>query len=336
MQRCFINYKNKLRNKIHSFNTIRLKKKRKDKFYLLGNPKKIKNKKIKYLHIYAPKDFSIVTNLQEVKFFIEEIQSNILENKSVFINMDNVETASLDAIIYTIAFFDEIREKKVNYKINGNFPKDKKAKKLIIESGFLKYIYPNSSIDIQTDILTIKEGFKVDSVIATEVSKYLRSKLNIDRNKTKSIQTIIIESMANTYNHAFIKGEKKVTNKWYLSAFYFENEVHFVFLDNGSGIAATMKRKFIIDIFKSDAELILSALSGTELRSQTGEKKRGKGLPKIFEKAKDTNISELILVANKGLINVKNGKFEKIDVNFEGTLLSWKIVNEEFLNGKNN
>ncbi|WP_141048344.1 hypothetical protein [Aliarcobacter cryaerophilus] len=327
MKRCFTSNKHILRNKINSFNAIRHKKKRKDKVRSVRPPNK--DNKDNFNEVNAPKDFSIVTNLKEVKLFIEEIKSNILDNKPVFINMDKVENVSLDAIIYTIVFFDEIRENKLNYKINGNFPKDKKARKLIMESGFLNYIYPHANINIKTDILTIKEGFKVDSTIATEVSKYLRSKLNIDRSKTKSIQTIIIESMANTYNHAFKKGEKKVTNKWYLSAFYFENEVHFVFLDNGRGIANTIKRKFITDLFKNDAELILSAFKGEELRTQTGEKKRGKGLPKIFEKAKDTNIIELILMANKGLINVKNGTFEKMYIDFKGTLLSWKIINEE-------
>lgn len=336
MKKCFTTNEYKLKNKIRSLISIKRKKRRKNKVYVINRPKKNRPKKNKYLHIYAPEVFSIVTNLEEVKVFIEDIKSNILKGRAVYINMDKVQNVSLDAIIYTIAFFDEIRENKIKYKINGSFPKDGKAKKLIIESGFLKYIYPDANINIQTDIFTIKEGFKVDSIIATEVSKYLRNKLNVDRSNTKPIRTIIIESMANTYNHAFIKGEQKVTNKWYLSAFYFENEVHFVFLDNGSGIAETMKKKFFFDLIKSDAELIMSALNGTELRSQTGEKKRGKGLPKIFEKAKDINISELILMANKGLINAKNGTFEKLNVNFEGTLLSWKIVNEEVFYEKDN
>jgi hypothetical protein len=329
MKKYYSTLEYKINNKRNVLRRNRLRRKRRDKVYISTIPNNNSNKYKDFIFIDVPNNFSIVNNSKEVINFIDKIESVISKEKPIFIEMKNVSNVSLDAIIYTIAFFDKIREQKIAYKIDGSFPYDKKARKLIQESGFLKYIYPHANIEVKTDILTIKEGFKVDSSIAKDVTTYLREKLNIDRSKTKSIFTILVESMANTYNHAFSKDSLSVFNKWYLSAFYFEGEVHFVFLDNGRGIAKTIKKKIFKDLLKTDSELILSALEGIELRSNTGETKRGKGLPKIYNKAKDCNIRELIIIANKGLINAKDGISTQIENDFKGTLLSWKIINTE-------
>lgn len=333
MKKYYSTLEYKVRNKQRVLLSNKKRKKRTNKVHIFKKSTNQKNKHKDFTFIDVPVIFSIVNNSKKVIEFISNVRQAISEEKAVFIEMKDVEDVSLDAIIYTIAFFDEIREQNISYEVDGSFPKDKKARKLIRESGFLKYIYPNANLDLGTDILTIREGFKVDSSIAKEVTSYLRRKLNIDRSKTKSIFTILVESMANTYNHAFTNGNSIVDNKWYLSAFYFEGEVHFVFLDNGRGIAETIKKKLFQDLFKPDSDLLLSALEGVELRSKTGEKKRGKGLPKIYNKAQDCNIRELIIIANKGLINAKTGIPSKIENDFKGTLLSWKIINTE---GKNN
>lgn len=287
--------------------------------------RKNKNKKAHYEDVIAPSVFSLIQNTREIMNFISEMKDYIDRGKPVFIRMKTVTSVTLDAIIYTIAFFENLREQGIGYTVDGDFPTDPVSKKLIQESGFLLYIYPHAKLNIKTDILTIKDGYMVDSEVAKKVSTYVRDWLFEDRENTKPIFNILIESMANTHNHAF-SNSKTTSNKWYLVAFHTNDEVHFVFFDNGMGIAKTINRKWIKDIAKDDSELILSALKGTEFRSQTGEKKRGKGLPKIYKHAQENNIKELIIIANKGLVSCKNDIRTTLDKEFKGTLISWKIV----------
>jgi len=283
------------------------------------------NSRTKYKYLPAPENFSLINNTKEVMNFIHDAKVIIEKNKPLFIEMKNIKYVTLDAIIYTIVFFENIRKKRIKYKVNGDFPDNFDCKKLITESGFLKYIYPNAEINKKTDILTIRDGYKVDNKIAKNVVTYVRKWLNEERINTKSIYNILIECMANTLNHAFGEG-KGNAHKWYLMAYHLENEVHFVFLDNGLGISKTLNKKWIFESLKKDETLILSALKGEEFRSQTGEKKRGKGLPKIYKHSKDINIKELIIIANKGMVQPKNGICTSLDKSFSGTLISWKIV----------
>lgn len=289
--------------------------------------------------IEAPKNFSFVENPDESMKFLHDFEEIITTSKiDVMQDFSNIDNVTPDALLYMMLYIENIDDSKINnINIGGILPKKQECKKLFQRSGFIEHINSRklNLQDIHKDILTIKVGNKTEPKTAQEVVRHVRKWLNIYRKDTKLIQTILIESMTNTHNHAY--NNKK--DKWYLMAYHYDDEVHFVFLDNGYGIPSTLKTKLIDYVSGtkySDNKLIMSALKGEKLRTQTGELKRGKGLPKIYSHSKEENIKELIIIANKAFVNCKNDQTKNIKISLNGTLISWKIIKGENNNEKNN
>ena len=299
------------------------------------------NKRHQPKFIEAPKNFSFVENPDESMKFLNDFEEIIKTSKvNVMQDFSNIEKVTPDALLYMMLHIENIDDSKINnIDIGGILPKKKECKKLFQKSGFIEQINSRelNLKDIDKDILTIRVGNKTESKIAQEVVKHVREWLKVERKETKSIYNILIESMTNTHNHAYKNHNKE--DKWYLMAYNYDNEVHFVFLDNGYGIPSTLKTKlidYISGIKYSDNKLVMSALTGKELRSQTGEVKRGKGLPKIYEHSKEDNIKELIIITNKAFVNCKTNQIKNINTSFKGTLISWKIIKGEINNEKTN
>lgn len=289
--------------------------------------------------LVSPKNFSFIENpnesmkfIRNSKHYIEDLKKDI---KQDFKNIDNVTP---DAMLYMMSYIEDMKYRNIEFSITGTFPIKASCKKLFRESGFLEHLKSQKSNlkNIETDLLTIRTGTKTEVQVAKDVVKYVRKWLDIDRLQTKPIYKILIECMTNTKNHAFAKSEdekEKEHYKWYLMAYHNDGEVHFAFLDNGYGIATTIRKNWK-DIFTGksfdDNKLVLSALEGKILRSQTGEAKRGKGLPYIYRNSKEEHIKELIIITNKGFINCKDDTTKNISNSFNGTLISWKIKKESF------
>ncbi|MBV5277472.1 MAG: hypothetical protein J0647_00205 [Campylobacteraceae bacterium] len=295
------------------------------------------SKRPKRHKIPMPDNFSLVDNIESTLKFFDDLLTHASKHIPVFIDSRNVKKMTPDAILYFILIIEEVRSKYSQYSISGNSPKDKLCRKLLHESGFLNYVRSYlSKYNEDTDIFTIRDGINTESTIAQDVLKYVRKNIGINKPtlETKAIFTVIIEGMANTHNHAGEKGSGD-RKKWYLMAYYSEiGEIHFVFLDSGVGIPKTIRQDFsekvriklaIREEGVMDHQLIMSALAG-EFRTQTNEKKRGKGLPKINDLAKDEKIKDLVIISNKGYVNASNGINHKLEGKFHGTLLSWKMV----------
>lgn len=286
----------------------------------------------------APVNCSLIENTEDTLDFINNSIGSITKNNNRYILQDfsKVENITPDTILYMMSIIEDLQINDIPFSIQGKYKDKKEGKSRILfeESGFLEHLKGKQDEikNLQTEVLTIKVGRDNQPQTAKEVVQYLRKWLNMDRIETKPIYSILIECMTNTKNHAYKdknKVEKEVNNhKWYLMAYHTDNNVHFVFLDNGNGIPQTL-RWYWKDLFSGtkwyDSKLIESAMQGEILRSQTGEVKRGKGLPKIYKTSKLSYIEELIIIANKGFVNCKNDTNAELKLKFKGTLISWKI-----------
>lgn len=280
--------------------------------------------------IDAPLNFSIVNNPDESMSFLNQSMYQIEElGKDILQDFRYIISVTPDALLYMMAYIESLKVRNISYSITGSYPRQKECNRLFKESGFLEHLKDQKEEleNMTTDILTIKVGSDTESLIAQKVVKYVRKWLNLEKKDTRSIYKILIECMANTHNHAYSKS--KNNHKWYLMAYHHQNEVHFVFLDNGYGIPHTIRKNWGEILFGEDNKLITSALEGKIKRSQTGQRKRGKGLPLIFKQAQDPNIKELIIIANKGYVNCKDGTTKTLENKFKGTLLSWKFKKGE-------
>ena len=75
----------------------------------------------------------------------------------------------------------------------------------------------------------------------------------------------------------------------------------------------------------TDHLLMRAALDG-KFMTRTGERKRGKGLPKILSIAKEGTVKDSMIISNLGYINCSNGSSKRLNGRFHGTLLAWKIA----------
>jgi len=302
-----------------------------------------------------PDDFSIINNNVETIECFETIKRKMKLNisRSIFLDFANVENLTIDAIMYLIAFMKN-RYKQGNVKpIGGDYPKDKVAESILINSGFLEYVRHNISVgDVEQlkndNTIMITVGNKVTPSILAEVCKLVQRAFNIERTDTMFIYTIIGELMANTVEHAFYdsRESKKVVNSWYLYVKLEDNKVKFTILDTGLGIPATIhkrateKIKDLIPTARDECNYILEALQGMHKniakisRSRTKAENRNKGLPAIYKCHKEGKIKNLKILSNLGMYS-STESIDSLDEQrrrVQGTLFYWEIessINEK-------
>lgn len=98
-----------------------------------------------------------------------------------------------------------IKNKEVfKYTFKGNQPISEKANRLLMESGFFKYVSSNNPhIQTQGDNLQIVTGRNVDNDIAGNVCDFVNRKCNTPISFTDILYEVIIELMTNTVQHAY-------------------------------------------------------------------------------------------------------------------------------------
>jgi len=323
-----------------------LKKKRKDQ-----KRKKQENKKSRVVHHYkhvkrkkdrvkikAPSSFSIIYNTEEMLQFFAETKEHVSKKRQINFDMSGIKQMTADGILYMLSLFDYWDKCYGFVNVSGNFPVDESCKRLLIDSGFFKHVKSLIPFNQSNpDIFSIKSDALADGSIAQKVIDFTYKHLESEKNKeSKSIYAMLIECMCNTKQHAYLK--ENPLPRWWLIALYDKNfhKVSFAFVDNGSGIPGTVRRKFgerikqLIDNMLGtgrveDSTLIQSALNG-EFRTRTQKGYRGNGLPKILSYSKNGVIDNLIIISNKGYVNCSTSEYKEMAEKFNGTLLSWDFV----------
>lgn len=313
----------------------------------LKNKKGKLNNSNKYLktEIEVPVIFDLKSNYDEVQMFFQKIIYHIEKaekNIELIMNLDKIEKASNESIIYLIALITNIKIKKANeVKFAGKTPKNEIIKKSFIETGFFYYLDKDDLNDKNinsTKGINIKTGRKVESSIAGGICKFTQEKLGLSLLDTKQLYSVIIEVMNNTYAHARnsrIFGE----NRWFVFFKEYDDYVQYIFLDTGAGIPNTVRKNFkelVKNIFNKsnslDSFLLESALKG-EFRSKTKERTRGKGLPNILYSCYDKHINDVEIFTCKTYCSIdsKRRMIIKEDKKhlLNGTLFTWKVYKKE-------
>jgi len=164
---------------------------------------------------------------------------------------------------------------------------------------------------------------------------------------TKALYRLLIEVMANTWNHAYERCEpvhNRVPQKnngypwgrWWLLARNLPDckKVQFAFLDVGKSMPVTIRKGIteriqqqlsnLIPTTAADSRLVMSALNG-DFRTGTGETKRGNALPAIRALSDDRRIHSLKIVSRHAFVDVAERRSVDLRANFKGTLLSWEV-----------
>lgn len=310
----------------------RLREKKKSKKFL-DYGKKIYTAK-------APEKFSFVNNTEETIGYFVNIIKEVKKKKykQVFqFDVSEVLEVTTDAIVYILAMLYNLKHNIVmQYEFKGNFPKAEKAKKVFLESGFINYVQTKKIIMPKTDNKTqIITGKNTDSIVARNMCDFVNERFKKDFKFTIDLYKTLIELMSNTVHHAYDDNDLMVPC-WYLYAIDQGESILFTFIDTGSGIPNTVKRKWLekIPFLISDSELILSAFLG-EARTETGMYNRGHGLPALYEKVKSGKLQNFYVLSGSGSCrSVKIGnEIELIKEEYKqkifGTIVKFEIANTE-------
>lgn len=285
----------------------------------------------------VPQKFSILNNTEEVLHFFSDIIKDLKTKEKgikkcflITINMKEVEYIGTDALMYLLTLMRNTIKRNGNLILwQGSFPINPEAKKMLIESGFTRYVKTNSeNVYNNTQNLQIRYGKEHDPNIISEICDIIIKKADVERRNILFIKEIINELMDNTMGHAYYGVEKPFFDKcWYIFVKCYSNKMSFTFLDNGLGIPYTVN-KTLMEKFgdkigiKRDDYYIKSALNG-EFRTQTGKSNRGKGLPEIYSKVKEHKVSNFSIISNKGIFN-ENKSYESKE-HFLGTLVYFEV-----------
>lgn len=288
-----------------------------------------------------PRVFSLFQNSGETVAFFDKVVWTIRNCKmydSIFFDLSSITTITTDAIMYLIAVISNMRRLKTfRISCGGNLPQDKLAKDIIEKSGFYSYMQSSSPQSITGDstYMKISTGVNADGQLASSFCDFVQRHCDMTIKDTKKLYPMLIELMTNTHQHAYREDEHGMMERfWYISAHVTEIGVHFVFLDTGAGIPATVHKKFLERMAElvsgNDAKYLESTLRGA-FRTETRQVYRGKGLPGIYEDARNNKISNLCIVSNKGKCTVDGDTIysEKLSENLEGTLFIWDIIGKE-------
>ena len=334
-----------IKDRKHKRKSIRRKRYRKKK-------QKEKELRIEYVRlnrvikesilIRVPENFSIKDNTTKTIKFINDLKSLHKNRRKIYFSMSKVTNIDEGTIALFVSIIKELSIRK--YKICGNKPKDKNAKRILERSGFFEHL--NGEIDIENKhspntILTEGQS-KTNQEVTARIIRNSIKFLTGEENNNQRLQRLFIELMANAINHGFKDSEKA---RWFLSSSQeiskSEKICRFAFIDNGQGIIDTLKLKSLFQeflkniksFFNKDNQLLISAFKG-EIGSRTKLDYRGKGLPTIYKTMEEKIISNLFVLTNNVILDFKDNKFYDISINHSGTFYYFELSNDN-LNKKN-
>ena len=302
---------------------------------------KFQIEKQEFTTVLAPDNFSFVNNTLEIVQFIDTLSKLFDQRKRVFIDMKNVSNLSFDALVVLLSIMVNFKTHRIGF--NGNFPKSKAAKDLLLESGFFHYLYKELNLK---DRYNLNEKNRIHTHAWKDVDSPLGAKIIGEASETiwgepkrcQGVQRAFLELMQNTNNHA--SKEKEGEKHWWLSVTHVveERKVAFSFVDFGIGIFAslnnkTSKSKFFnwaeklkkAFTFRDNADLLKLILDGELHKTVTNKHFRGKGLPGLQTLMKRNQISNLYIVTNDVKADVKNDSYKTLNGNFNGTFVYWEL-----------
>lgn len=293
----------------------------------LGRPTNKSVESIKFEHVFAPEIFSFLDNHDQIISYLNKLSEMARRNIATFIRLDNIEKISSGSIALMLSILDEFEMHDT--EVAGSYPRDESIRELLEKSGFFKFVrghVKNPDNLYSSDEIERKKDYTVDSELTAKLIHKAMETITGQSEKNKNIQSILIEMMANTVNHAYPEEEK---SPWWISTNHDKKngKVSFSFIDKGFGIKNTLELRLadkVTNIFNSDLDMITSAFEGT-FGSRTGLKHRGKGLPKIKSVATNGEIGKFLVISNKVIYDFSGKNSKIMKESLSGTFYYFEI-----------
>jgi hypothetical protein len=320
-------YKKRIRNNERGYNDLPEVK---------NTSKALKSKHKAEVVLTVPKNFSLEQNIEETLCFINHLNLIYKKKKPVFINLKDVENIGYETIVVLLANLIKFKNGKIDF--NGNFPDNTTARERLEQSKFFEVLYSTQykthSYNLNGNGIYTHTKKNVDSELGLNLifkaSKFIWG----EERFCKGVQRTLIELMQNTNNHA---GKNPGEKKWWVSinCVVPEKKVIFSFVDFGKGIFSSLSNQSVIHRWfdwynrlskeNGNDKILKYILTGNMHRTVTGQSHRGKGLPGIYEAFEMNYLSNLFILSNDVLADVRNDRYIKLDLNFKGTFVWWEL-----------
>ena len=293
-----------------------------------------------FTKIKAPINFSLVENTEESLNFIAKIEHCLKNRIKVFVNLTDVESIAHGAIVVLLSIMTKFKYSHIDF--NGNFPKNNKAKKALVDSGFFDELYKQNyskkpSYTLCRNKVLTHASKVVDSKLADKIISEISLLIWGKPRRCPGVQRVYLELMQNTNNHASFDSKGK--HHWWTTIQYDEDsqKAYFSFIDYGVGIVNRLRNdehgKFyniiprIRELFnpQNNAEMLHLLLKGEIHKTSSGKYYRGKGLPCLFKACEDNKISNVVIIANDAKVEYAGNKSIKLGNSFSGTFIHWEL-----------
>ena len=303
------------------------------------------------LSLKAPKHLSLFDNGDATLAYCKDVRNHASRpNAEVYLDFDEVETFTTDALLLIRAIIDECGKKgAVRHPavFSGNLPRTESVATEFKASGFFKGIArPPKNLPEPAGTFFKESKTVVHANVAAALSKFALHHATIGQDHAITSFRNLVELMNNTHEHArpvedtsrsrSRTGTKtpQPSSRWFASVYCRERVAYFTFLDFGIGIMgsapvrrARLRLQRLLRIPISNTDLLAEVFSG-KAGSSTGKPGRGRGLPGMRRDAKESRLSRLRVLTSNVTGTVADLKFITIEGSFHGTAFHWQVKRE--------
>ena len=282
--------------------------------------------------VIVPMDFSM-DNLEESLRFLNTIY-NFAQNMCghrLFVSLTKVQKIDMFTICLFLSMVNKLSRNGI--VCWGNYPDDKSVKYYILNSGFLKVLNSNISLESEkiydNQMYMIGKGVVCSRKIGISVKTAMKQLLGREI-AYPPVYDNLIEICTNSVEHS---NNEAIDKNWLISISKKNDSIQFILTDTGLGILKTLHKKgkefFRDKIFRKDGQ-VLNDIFNKKYQSRTGELNRHKGLPIVLESFNEGFILNLKVLTNCVLYDFKTNSFETLKNEFKGTLICWTVDEKNY------
>jgi len=291
--------------------------------------------------VSIPEIFSFISHPELAIKALNQAEKGYTERKTVAYDFRETKKVCATAISVLIAFF---KDRKLNRGMASDllWPSDTQCRDALVSYGVRRRV--NNTLETGECFSPIPVQKVTDSIVANEVAKQTVQTCSTflygKEVRIRELYSVLIEMMANTNNHA---GSSSSPRNWFMFINKHENDTHkavsFVFADLGVGIYNSLPVMQNLSTnpipifddqktnrrFKEIFEITQRLMRG-EIKSSTGKRERGKGIPLLSKIAKEGHFSDFKLWANDAYVDFAKNEQYLMHEHFSGSLFYFQIT----------
>ncbi len=293
----------------------------------------------------APEVFSVLVNPLDVVKYFQKVGLAFQNHLPVIFDLSSVQKMDTATLTLLCAHVSDQKFVRGNL-LKGNIPRTPELIEMFKKSGFYNFVFSRIK---STGYIKDEYGELIHRITRKRVEPELAGKVCLsaiehtfgsNSLKVQNLYKIIIECMANTWNHANQGREDQIYNWWLLA--YKEkttNITKFCFLDLGVGVFGSLDPKYrsnimppwLKNLFVPDNHAVtLEQIFQGKVKTSANEPGRGKGIYTIYNSVKsDRNIQNFQMITNNIVAKVGYNMpdtIRTISSNFPGTLYYWELT----------